>query len=383
MNDKRAIIAEALLDLVEQAKHGGPRVRVGLMAHGSELGTPELLKGARLAQQNNSGLTVVAIGPKLLGYEDLEWIETPDCEQDIVVAMETALAQGSIDGVVALHYPFPVGVTTIGRIVTPGRGNPMIIASSTGTSATVRAEAMLRNAIYGAAVAKALEIDTPTVGFLNLDGSGNALRGITRLQENGYPITFATSGRGDGGSLLRGNDLVNGSCDVMVCDTLTGNAMMKIFSTYSTGGFYESTGWGYGPSVGEGWKYIVSIISRASGAPVVANALTMTAQLAKNKLPQLVQAELTAATKAGLKDVIASLQPKSAVCVEEVVKPAATPTNAEIAGIDVLDLETAVQTLWRAGIYAESAMGCTGPVIKIAAEAKTKSVEELKKAGFL
>ncbi len=72
--------------------------------------------------------------------------------------MESALVDGRIAGAVALHYPFPLGVTTIGRVLTPARGRPMLIASCTGMSAASRTEAMLRNAVYGIAVAKALGI---------------------------------------------------------------------------------------------------------------------------------------------------------------------------------------------------------------------------------
>lgn len=39
---------------------------------------------------------------------------------------------------------------------------------------------------------------------------------------------------------MRGNDLLAGTPDIMVMDSLTGNLMMKIFSAYTTGGSYES-----------------------------------------------------------------------------------------------------------------------------------------------
>ncbi|MFN2362804.1 MAG: glycine reductase, partial [Halarsenatibacteraceae bacterium] len=58
-------------------------------------------------------------------------------------------------------------------------------------------------------------------------------------------------------------------------------------------------------------------------------------------------------------------------------------TGAEIAGIDVLDIETAKETLWAEAIYAETGMGCTGPVIMINEEDKEKSKEILKKSGFI
>ena len=35
-----------------------------------------------------------------------------------------------------------------------------------------------------------------------------------------------------------------------------------------------------------------------------------------------------------------------------------------------MDLEDAVKLLWKSGVYAESGMGCTGPIILVS-EAKT------------
>jgi betaine reductase len=153
----------------------------------------------------------------------------------------------------------------------------MILASTTGTSATNRGEAMLRNAIYGIAAAKALGIEEPTVGVLNVDTAQPVFRALSRLAERGYGVKFGSSVRQDGGAVLRGNDILAGAVDVCVTDTLTGNVLMKMFSAFNTGGSYEATGWGYGPSCGEGWKDVVSIISRASGAAVIAGALSFTA----------------------------------------------------------------------------------------------------------
>lgn len=383
-NSKRLLIADALQRIVETARQGGPAVRVGLMASGSELGVDEILQGGLRAQKDFPHIRVVAIGPRVPGYDELEWVETPDCEADIVAGLQRAMAEQVVSGVVAMHYPFPIGVTTIGRVMTPGRGKPMYIASCTGTSAVLRAESLLRNALYGIAVAKAGGIAEPELAFLNLDGAGVALRALTRLQENGYKVAFGGSKRKEGGSLLRGNDLVTGGVDVMVCDTLTGNALLKVFATYTTGGSYESMGWGYGPSVGEGWKNIVSIVSRASGSPVIANALALTARVAKGGLPQLVEAELKAAKAAGLEQVLEEMKPKAAAPAQEaVVMPPAVPVDAEIAGVDVLDMETAMHALWKEKIYAETAMGCTGPVIRVQMADKDRAVRILTSAGFV
>lgn len=388
---KRKLIGAALAELVEQARHGGPRVRVGLMASGSELGVGEFLTAARLVREQAPGLHIVAIGPRPESPapnnpewpDNLEWLETENCESAVSQRMEEALAQGTIDGAVALHYPFPVGVTTIGRVVTPGRGKPMLIASSTGTSATHRPEAMLRNALYGIAVAKALGLTNPSVGILNLDAAPSVQRALLRLQENGYDIHFGSSIRADGGALLRGNDILAGAVDVCVCDTLTGNVLMKLFAAFTTGGSYEAAGWGYGPSAGEDWDKIVSIISRASGAPVIANALMFNAKAVQGKLPVRVAEELAAARKAGLDEILASLAPRHENSAETVTPPPAVPTDEEIHGIDVLDLESAVRELWKAGIYAESAMGCTGPVVKLASASRAEAEKRLRDAGYL
>lgn len=380
--NKRELIGDVLAELVEQARTGGPKIRVGLMASGSELGAEELLQGGALAGDQDPRLQVVAIGPRAPGYDKLEWIETPPGEADLVSAMESALADGRILGAVALHYPFPLGVTTIGRVLTPARGNPLLIASTTGTSATSRTEAMVRNAVYGIAVAKALGTVTPTVGILNLDGAASVERALVRLSERGYDVSLGSSVRADGGSLLRGNDLLAGVTDVCVCDTLTGNVIVKLLSAFTTGGKYEALGWGYGPSVGETWGKVVSIISRASGAPVIANALCYTASLIRGNLVSCVRRELAAAKRAGLDEILASLASRP-VSREQVSAPPPEPTDCEIHGIDVLSLEEAVKALWKVGIYAESAMGCTGPVVKVPGTSAERSREVLRKTGHL
>ena len=383
MSTKKDIIADALMSIVERAQSGGPVTRIGLMASGSALWSEELLNGARLAQSTNPGLKVVAIGKKIDAYDDLEWFETDDNEEAISKGLEDALAQGVVAGAVALHYPFPIGVATIGRVVTPARGKPLFIASCTGTTASQRGEALLRNALYGIATAKACGIAKPTVAFLNIDGAGPVLRALTKMIESGYEATLGTSIRGDGGSLLRGNDLVTGGVDVLVCDTLTGNMLIKLFATYTSGGQYETTGWGYGPSVGENWKSIVSIISRASGAPVIANALSLTAQAAQAGLPALVNDELKSARTAGFDDAVTSLAPKAAVQQETVQKPAAVPVDEQIAGVDVLEMDDAAVSLWKVGIYAEAAMGCTGPVIRVASADLEKAEKILRENGYI
>ena len=48
-----------------------------------------------------------------------------------------------------------------------------------------------------------------------------------------------------------------------------------------------------------------------------------------------------------------------------------------------MDLEDAVKVLWKAGIYAESGMGCTGPVVLMSDANHDKAVELLRAAGYI
>ena len=57
--------------------------------------------------------------------------------------------------------------------------------------------------------------------------------------------------------------------------------------------------------------------------------------------------------------------------------------TAQIPGIEVMDLEDAVKALWKIGIYAESGMGCTGPIIRVSEANLAKAEEELKKSGYV
>ena len=177
------------------------------------------------AMRRDSRLQVVGLGPRPEAAlpEGMDWIETPDCEADIAAAMEKALDSGDLEGAVALHYPFPVGVTTMGRVFTPARGKPMILASSTGISAPQRACAMLRNAVYGLAVAKAMGIAEPTLGVLNLDAAPQVMRALSRMAEKGYALRFGQSVRKDGGALLRG--FADMGSPIAVSDAAVGAAL--------------------------------------------------------------------------------------------------------------------------------------------------------------
>ena len=382
----KKMIGQVFNDIADGLETGsfGKKVRVGLTSFGSEHGTENLVKAAELAQSRDSSMEVVLIGPK--AETELTQYEVSDEDQGYK-KMEELLDAGEIDACVTMHYNFPIGVSTVGRAVTPGFGKEMLIATTTGTSSAHRVEAMVLNGIYGLIVAKALGNQDPSLGILNVDGARQVERAFKQLNDNGFNIKFAESHRADGGDVMRGNDLLQASCDVVVNDSLTGNILMKMFSSFTTGGSYEANGFGYGPGIGEGFDRTILIVSRASGVPVVANALTYAAGLVKGNLHKVAKNTFEAANAAGLKDVLASLnkanEKKDDGPKEAVAAPPKEVVEEAIAGIDILELEDSVQALWKEGIYAESGMGCTGPVIMVSTKNLDKAKEVLTKAGYI
>ena len=264
------IIAQTFMDIAQGLETGsfGKRPRIALTGMGSEHGEENSMAGALMAQAK--GIDVVYIGS--ISDDRLAEcvkVSTPDeCHS----TMEKMVNNHEVDGAVTMHYPFPIGVSTVGRCVTPGRGKAMYLANTTGTSSTDRVEGMIKNAIYGIIVAKACGIKNPTVGIANVDGARQTESALKELQANGYDITFTESERDDGGCVMRGNDILLGTPDVMVMDSLTGNILVKMLAAFNSGGSYEGMGWGYGPGIGEGYDPLVMIVSRASGAAVIAGA---------------------------------------------------------------------------------------------------------------
>ncbi|NLX62681.1 MAG: glycine reductase [Tissierellia bacterium] len=384
-NNVKKLIGKVFNDIADAIETGqfGQKVRVGITTLGSEHGVENVIAGAELAQERDPSIEVVLIGPKSDSKLTQVVVENED---EGYKKMEEMLDSGELDACVTMHYNFPIGVSTVGRVVTPGKGKEMIIATTTGTSSPHRVEAMIKNGIYGIITAKALGIENPTVGILNVDGARQVERAYRELINRGYDINLTESIRADGGSVMRGNDLLAGVPDVMVTDTLTGNILMKVFSSYTTGGSYESLGYGYGPGIGEDYDRVVLIISRASGAPVIANAISYGASVARGNIKAIAKEEFEKVNKAGLKEILAELtktDKKAAADEEEVVAPPKEIVTEEIAGIDIMDLEDAVRVLWKEGIYAESGMGCTGPVVLVNENNINKAIDILAKAGYV
>lgn len=382
-NNVEKIIAKTFAEMAEGLETGsfGKRPRIALTAMGSEHGEENALAGALLAAKH--GVDVVLIGT--IEHEGVTTVKVAN-EEEGHKKMEQMVENGEVDGAVTMHFPFPIGVSTVGRAVTPAKGKEMFIATTTGTSSADRIEGMIKNTVYGVIAAKACGIQNPTVGILNVDGARQTEGALKQLIEGGYDLTFASSNRADGGAVMRGNDVLQGAPDVMVCDSLTGNVLIKMLSSYTTGGSFEASGFGYGPGIGEGYDKLILIISRASGAPLIAGALEYAAELVRGKVFEVAKAEFKKANAAGLQKILAARKnaAKPAAAAEEEVKaPPAEVVTAQISGIEIMDLEDGVAALWKAGIYAQSGMGCTGPIILVSDANQEKAKSALKAAGFI
>ena len=382
MSNLEKTIAKTFLQMAEGLESGsfGIRPRIALTGMGSEHGEENAMQAAQMAAKR--GVEVYYIGS--LEAEGVTTIHVANDDEGHK-KMEEMVEKGEVDGAVTMHFPFPIGVSTVGRVITPARGKEMFVATTTGTSSSDRIEGMIKNAIYGVITAKACGVKEPTVGILNVDGARQTEMALNQLREGGYDLHWATSARADGGAVMRGNDVLQGTPDVMVMDSLTGNVMIKMMSAYTTGGSFEATGYGYGPGIGMDYEKLILIISRASGAPLIANALEYAAQLVRGKVFEVAKREFAAAEKAGLSKILAARKAasKPAEAEEEVKCPPAEPCTASIPGIEVMDLEDAAKVLWKNGIYAETGMGCTGPLVMMSEANLEKASQLLKAAGYI
>ncbi len=381
----KSMIASTFEELANALETGefGKKVVIGITNKGSEHGVEAVSLGGLIATKKNKNIEVVLIGEK--NSTGLRTIET-NTEEEAHKVMEDMIKKGELDTCVTMHYNFPIGVSTVGRVISQADGKEAFIATTTGTSATVRDQAMFKNAIYGIIAAKACGIKEPTVGILNVDSARSVERALNELVANGYNLKFGSSNRADGGAILRGNDLITGAVDVVVCDSLTGNILMKIFSSFNSGGSYEAIGYGYGPGIGFDFELPIFIISRASGSNVIAGALEYAYQCISGNLIDTIKKEVLEIKKYGFDSILESLKPKNSIVSDnnkKKVEVAKEVVTSQISGIEVTDLDDAVDLLMSNGIYAESGMGCTGPIILVSDNNTEKAKNILKEGNFI
>ena len=132
---------------------------------------------------------------------------------------------------------------------------------------------------------------------------------------------------------------------------------------------------------------LIMIISRASGAPVIEGAIKFAAELVNNNIHDISREEFTKVEKAGFNELLQGLKKSkvesTATAGEKIEAPEKEVVTEQISGIDVMDLEDAVEVLWKNNIYAESGMGCTGPIVLVSPANLEKSKLLLVEAKFI
>ena len=158
MTDIKREIASVFEEIAQGIETGSfaKSVSIAVPGVGSEHGENNVM--AACLEAARDGIEVIYIGT--LEAEGVETVYA-DCADDCLKEMEKLLNEGKADAAVAMHYPFPIGVATIGRVVAPATGQSYFLATTTGTAATDRVEAMVKGAIAGIATAKAYGIENP------------------------------------------------------------------------------------------------------------------------------------------------------------------------------------------------------------------------------
>ena len=128
---------------------------------------------------------------------------------------------------------------------------------------------------------------------------------------------------------------------------------------------------------------LIMIVSRASGAPVVSGAIEFADELIRGDFIQIQKTEFEKLKGASLDALLKGVQAQKEEVQETVAQPEKEIVTEEIHGVEILDLEDAVQQLWKHGIYAESGMGCTGPVVMIAEKRLSEAKNILADSGYI
>ena len=142
MSDIKKVIGNVFEEIATGLETGAftSRPRIAVTTLGSEHGLENVVKGAELAQSRDKSVEYCIIGPEV--ETSLKQYVVANEEEGYKV-MESLLDSGEIDGCVTMHYSFPIGVSTVGRVVTPAAAKEMIIATTTGTSSAHRVEGMV------------------------------------------------------------------------------------------------------------------------------------------------------------------------------------------------------------------------------------------------
>jgi hypothetical protein len=250
MSKLEKTIAQTFLEMAQGLESGsyGVRPKIALTGMGSEHGEENAMAAAKMAAAR--GVDVYYIGT--LEAEGITTVHVANDEEGHK-KMEELVENGEVDGAVTMHFPFPIGVSTVGRVGDAGQGPPDVHGQhhrhlQRRPHRGHDQERRLRHHHRQGLRQRPPDRGHPERGRRPADRDG-----AQPAPAGGYDFDWATSARADGGAVMRGNDVLEGTPDVMVTDSLTGNVLIKMLSAYTTGGSFEATGYGYGPGIGKGY----------------------------------------------------------------------------------------------------------------------------------
>ena len=141
-NNIEKMIASTFMEMAEGLETGsfGKKPKIALTGMGSEHGEANAMEAAKAAAKE--GVDVYYIGT--LEADGVTTVKVADEDEG---HKKMLLRNKEVDGAVTMHFPFPIGVSTVGRAITPGKGKEMFVATTTGTSSADRIEGMIKNAI--------------------------------------------------------------------------------------------------------------------------------------------------------------------------------------------------------------------------------------------
>jgi len=232
-------------------------VRIAVDAGGADLGPAEVAAGAAIAA--SAGVTPVLFGPAAELGDVPDGVEVVDAPLSIakaadpvravrstpeasIVLAARAVAAGDCDAFVAggttgaalaaglFHVKRATGIYRPAlALPIPVPGNPVTIVD-VGANVECRAEHLVQFAHMGAALAQVvLGVERPRVGLLS--NGAEAVKGTPLLQET-HPLLAASPGLEFVGN-VEGDQVVDGSADVIVTDGFTGNVTLKVMEGVS------------------------------------------------------------------------------------------------------------------------------------------------------
>ncbi len=235
-------------------------MRIAIDAMGNDNGPTPIIKGIRMFLEEGGSSTIVMVGDrdrltKAMIEEGIglsnrlelvhasQVMEMEDKVADLkkkrdssIMRLVEEVKEKRVDAMVALgNTAAAVGATTIGLKLIPGvrrpgimipmptkSGSPCVIIDMGANTACKPSHLGAYGVMASIYSSKVLGISKPKVGLLNVGeerGKGNEiLRESFEILENA-PINFIGN--------VEGGDIFNGSCDVVVCDGFTGNAILK------------------------------------------------------------------------------------------------------------------------------------------------------------